>query len=425
MLAPPQRGLIVGMALYGDLSHDSRVRRVAATLARAGHRVSVVCLADDGNHDDLPEGVRVVVRRPTHAGVLPGRPSPFLDQAAGRLASVGLRVGWIADYARNLRAWGRQAVDACGRVDVWHLHDLTGLVAVAPRVGHGARVIYDAHELFLETGTALRLPWPLRRLLRAYEGRLVSGTSAVVTVNDELAAVLRQRYHPKRIEAVHNCPEVWAPPPKRPDVLRHSAGIPPRAPVILYHGALSPQRGVEQLMEAIRQPGLERVHLVLLGFGEKREDFMRAAASPDLDGRVHVIDPVPPSDLLPWVASADLGAMPIQASTLNHYLSTPNKLFECLAAGTPIVASDFPAMRRIICDNPGGPLGVTCDPSRPVEIAGSLLKLLRLNPADSEALRGRCLAAARDRWNWHAESARLLAVYEDLMREPGACARPD
>ncbi len=141
MLAPPQRGLSVGMALYGDLSHDSRVRRVAATLARAGHRVSVVCLADDGNRDDLPDGVRVLVRRPKRARVMPGTPSPFLDQAAGRLSSVGLRVGWIADYVRNLRAWGRQVVDACGRVDVWHVHDLTGLVAVAPRVGHGARVV--------------------------------------------------------------------------------------------------------------------------------------------------------------------------------------------------------------------------------------------------------------------------------------------
>ncbi len=253
----------------------------------------------------------------------------------------------------------------------------------------------------------------------------MSGTAVVVTVNHELAAVLRQRYHPKHIEAVHNCPEAWAPPLRRPDWLRDSAGIPASAPVILYHGALSPNRGVEQLMEAIRRPGLERAHLVLLGFGEKREDFMRAAGSPDLDGRVHVIDPVPPSDLLPWVASADLGAMPIQASTLNHYLSTPNKLFECLAAGTPIVASDFPAMRRIICDNPGGPLGVTCDPSRPDEIAASLLKLLSLDPSDAEALRTRCLSAAHDRWNWQTESARLLAGSADLMRETGARARPD
>src|SRR5664279_3615515 len=60
--------------------------------------------------------------------------------------------------------------------------------------------------------------------------------------------------------------------------------------------------------------------------------------------------------------------MPIQDSTLNHRLSTPNKLFEALAAGVPIVASDLPELRRIVMEDPAGPLGVLCNPTHPVTI---------------------------------------------------------
>jgi len=106
--------------------------------------------------------------------------------------------------------------------------------------------------------------------------------------------------------------------------------------------------------------------------------------------------------------------MPIQDSTLNHRLSTPNKLFEALAAGVPIVASDLPELRRIVMDDPAGPLGVLCDPTDPTSIAAAIEGLLGRPPDERAALRERCLGAARDRWNWETESARLVDLYADL-----------
>ncbi len=405
--------LRVGMALYGDLTYDSRVRKEARTLAQHGFDVTIACLAADDEPRDLPSNVKVLVCAADDRSVLPGQGNPFRSPIGARVR-LWVRGGrWLSKYASNLRAWGRSATAACGPVDIWHAHDLTGLAAVAPVVGKHVPIVYDSHELYLETGTALKLPKVGRVLLRYYERRLVSVVSAVITVNDEIAEVLRDRYQPQRVAVVHNCPDLWTPPPVRPNLLREAAGIPANAPVVLYHGSLGAGRGIEHLIGALRMPGLEKTHLVLMGSGPNRDAYVKASRDPHLP-RLHVLDPVPPSVLMSWVASADVGAMPNPGSTLNDRFSTPNKLFECFAAGVPVVASDFPTMRRIVVDNPEGSLGVLCDPSRGEAVTAALRSVLELGAAEAESLRQRCLAAAKSRWNWQLESSRLTAIYDEL-----------
>ena len=107
--------------------------------------------------------------------------------------------------------------------------------------------------------------------------------------------------------------------------------------------------------------------------------------------------------------------MPLQRSSLNHWLCTPNKLWESLAAGVPVVVSDFPVMRRIVLDDPAGPLGAVCDPSDPSAIAAAVASLMELPTDERTALRSRCLQAAHERWNWEGESARLVDLYAELL----------
>lgn len=407
--------LRIGMALFGDLTFDSRVRREAATLALAGYEIRLVCLEGAGSAPDLPTGVEVLQRRPTATRALPGIANPYLSRAGYRALRLARRLWWPVDYARNLRAWGALAIEAAGPVDAWHLHDFPGLMAIAPRVRRDVPIVYDSHEIFMDAGTARQLPGPARTLLRAYERRLVRRVAGLVTVNESLAQVLGHRYRPRRTVVVHNCPSRWTAPTTEPGLLRMAARIPADAPVVLYHGKVGRERGIEELLAALLEPGLERVHLVVLGPGERRDVYETLMADDRFGGRAHILDAVPPDELLSWVAEANLGAVLIQRTTLNHYLSTPNKLFECLAVGVPVVTSDFPTMRDIVLGDPAGALGTVVDPTDPAAVAAAIRSILDLDPRSEAELRARCRNAARDRWNWEVESARLVALYRELL----------
>jgi glycosyltransferase involved in cell wall biosynthesis len=403
------------MALYADVTFDSRVQREADTLSGAGHEVTIYCLSGTA-----PPGARytVVAHRPGRSSVLPDGSSPFLKQTDGPLwARLARRIEWVFGYLRNVRAWGRWAVSSAGEADVWHAHDLTGLMAVGPVVRTHARLVYDSHEIFVETGTAARLPRPLRRILSAYEGRLARRAVALVTVNERYGEVLKRRIRPRRTLIVRNCPPRWTPPSEPSSQLRVAAGVPAPKPLILYHGAFARHRGIEQAAEAILEPGLETAHLALLGFGGIRPELEALVRDPRFGGRLHLVDAVAPGDLLEWVSGADVDVIPLQHSTLNHYLCTPNKLWESLACGVPVVVSDFPSMRPVVLDEPAGPLGAVCDPADPSSIAMAIRALVDMPAAQRVALRARCLEVAHSRWNWETESAKLLELYAGLHAE--------
>ena len=402
------------MVAYGDIRFDSRVQREAISLAAAGHDVTVACLAAGGAFQSLADrGIRVL-EVPAGAGaVVPGTPSPFRARGASFGSRAVGRVRWLVGYVRALRRWGRTLVGT-QHPDVWHVHDFTGLAAVAGRLRPGTALVYDVHDLFVETGTAALLPGPLRTAIRFLERRLVRRVDLVVAVNNAVAELFKARNSPRQMIVVHNCPPVPTADIAPSDRLREAAGIGTTSPVILYHGLLSLNRGLDVLLKAILDVRLERAHLVLLGYGSLLEPLRREATLDVYGGRVHVLDAVPPGELLALVASADVGSMAMPHDSENLYRSTPNKLFECLAAGTPVVVSDFPAVRGIVADSPLGQLGRTCDPADPGDVARALAEILDLPPAERLQLRRACRRAAVERWNWEAEVKPLVEAYGRL-----------
>jgi glycosyltransferase involved in cell wall biosynthesis len=467
------RRLRVAMYVAKDTSRDTRVLREADALAAAGHDVVLVALLSDGSpqptEERRPSGVRLVRiprgdslsrwRTVQRRAAYPWRargtlargvavdvrsgPSGWLRAGAKALAAV-VALPWIAyrvvaygllgdrlpglrrhgqlDYVMTWRlsvyGWARVAATVAPDADVHHGHDVKGLVAaVAAAKGTPALVVYDSHELYPESGLHARQGPFARWWLRSLERRLARHAVALVTVNRTLEAILRNNLGITRSVVVHNAPPRWIPPDPAPDLLREHLHLPPEARIALYHGAFAPDRGLRQLADAILEPGMDDTHLVFLGYGRLRDELAERAAAPASRGRIHLLDAVPPDDLAAWVASADVGVMPNQPVSANQRLSTPNKLFESMAVGLPIVSSDFPERRRIILDDPAGRLGAVCDPTKPEAIAAAIRSIVDLPIAERAALRSRILQAAHERWNWETESARLVALYEELAAE--------
>jgi len=401
------------MALYGDLTHDSRVIREADTLAAQGWAVRVYSLAGSPPAGSAFESVAIT---PDGASVLPDGSSPYLRPSTGsRLARLRARVIWAAGYARTVRAWGQTIISAEGDVDVWHAHDLTGLLAVGPMVRRPTRLVYDSHEVFLESGSATRLPATVRRALQKYERHLTQKAEALVTVSDSTAAILGRRLRPAEVVVVRNCPPRWTPAADDPLRLRAACHLAPDDPIALYHGGFIPERGIEMLAKALLEPGAERIHGVLLGFGPMRDQLVALAAEERFGGRLHVLDAVPPEDLLGWVFGADVAVMPIQPTTFNNRIGSPNKLWEALAAGVPVVVSDLPEMRRVVLEDPQLPLGATCDPTSAASIAAAIRVIVERPAGERAALRRRCLDAAHRRWNWESQGEGLVTLYRRLL----------
>jgi glycosyltransferase involved in cell wall biosynthesis len=152
--------------------------------------------------------------------------------------------------------------------------------------------------------------------------------------------------------------------------------------------------------------------LVLMGFGNLESHYRELAASSRYAGHVHVIDAVPPQELLLWSASSDVMVMLYQPSTENHEHVTPQKLWEAMSAGVPVVASDLPGFRSIV---PVVDCGVLVDPTDPAAVRAGIRSLLDLGPDGLRAVGDRGLAAAHETYNWEAQFEVLDAVYARLL----------
>jgi glycosyltransferase involved in cell wall biosynthesis len=104
--------------------------------------------------------------------------------------------------------------------------------------------------------------------------------------------------------------------------------------------------------------------------------------------------------------------MAIQPTTLNHRYTTPQKLFEALAAGVPVVASDLPGMADIVRASDAG---VLCDATSPDSIAAAIKEVLDQPPAELAAMRERASLAARETYNWDRQVTTLFELYGRLL----------
>jgi glycosyltransferase involved in cell wall biosynthesis len=174
--------------------------------------------------------------------------------------------------------------------------------------------------------------------------------------------------------------------------LRTLASLAPDLPLVLYQGFLKPGRGCMPLIEAARSvPGCA---VVFMGEGGLRDELERAAKSYGLSERVRFVGMAQPDELLDLTADADVGVCLIEPLTESLRLSLPNKLFEYVAAGVPVLASPLPEIERVV---QGYDVGLTAPPADTSAVAEALQRMT----SD---------AAARSRWS--ANCVRVLTDFD-------------
>lgn len=346
----------------------------------------------------------------------PAEPATTGSDAPARTAPVGLpahlRTG-IAEAAAAswgpvslVSYWARASARMLAlRPDTVHANDANTLVpALVARVLAGSGIVYDSHELW--TARNVRQD---RRIAPAVEALIerigIRASDAVITVSPSIARWLQDAYRLDRTPfLVRNVP-VAGPIPRREDGrLRELAGLPPETRVIAYGGAITTARGIEETLRAL--PGLPAdVHLVMLGFGEPSylAALHRLACSLGVQERVHVVGPVRPHEVSAALADGDVAVVHIRPIVLSYRFALPNKLFESVRAGLPVVAADLPDLSAAVAELGAG---VSVDGEDPAALGAALLQVLE----SPETYRAAARAAAPG-LTWERESEQLISAH--------------
>jgi glycosyltransferase involved in cell wall biosynthesis len=398
------------LAVPGRRGHGRR--RLAGALRRArtvpadGTNTTTGAAPLDDGLAWVPDGLR---------GTPVGRPLRAV-KAAGHAARRTFVDPFLLFPLRPM-GWAIALDEVAEPADIWHGMWAGSLPALERlRDRFGGRTVYDSRDVYMRSRGFERMgPWkaPFARM----ERRWARSADAVLTVNETYADMLAEQFGIARPPVVRNTPARYTVPDPPPDLIRARLGIGPETRVVLYQGGLLSDRGIEQGMEAILE--VPDAVFAVMGVGSPTPAITALAASERMRGRVRFVDPVPPDQLIDWTASSDVMLMAIQPTSWNHRFTTPQKLWEAIAGGVPVVASDLPGMadvvRKLDC-------GVLVDPTDPMAIARGIRAIVDAPPDERAAMRARTWRGGQERYNWEHETQTLLALYNEVMARPAGRA---
>lgn len=393
-------------------------QRLAEILAGAPTGAAADSASADGDADQGIDSVRATApSKPTDS-----RRAGFATRVVRRLARPGRRaIRWLSNppwmhpimlFPLRPLGWAIPLEELTEPADIWHGMWAGSLPALSRlRARHGGKTIYDSRDVYMRSRGFERLG-PFKAPFAWLERRWARQADAVLTVNDAYADLLAQQLGVPRPPVVRNTPNRYVRPEPPPDLLRERLGLAPDTRVVLYQGGLMSDRGIEQGMDAIL--AVPNAIFAIMGFGNRRDEIVALGTSARYRERVRFLEPVAPDELLDWTASADVMLMAIQPTSTNHQFTTPQKLWEAIAAGVPVVASDLPGMAEIVRELD---CGVLVDATSPADIARGILAVLDAAPGDRAAMRDRAWRGGQDRYNWESQLDALFGLYRNLLED--------
>ena len=385
-------GSVICHVVYARYPADPRVRREAEALIRNGWDVDLICLRgpEEKIHETV-EGVRVTR--------LPLRPIR------------GSRMRYIYQYCLFflLAAACLVTKQIWRRYDTVHIHSMPDflILAALPSRMFGSKVVLDLHESMPELYLARfvdRERSALHRLTLVAQRASCLLATRVVTVNDQIAALLQRRgIAPWRVCVIENAPD-W-----RPIDSQAPTGD-SRAPyTIVVVGGLNQERDVELVIEAASEVArLVPTRWRFIGYGDSSYvDALHSKVEELGLSETITIEPEVPSRAVPaLISESAIGIVSYVRNPLTK-IATPNKAYEYATAGKAMVVADLPALKSLL-----GNTATYYEPSNARDLARSVLTLL--NDDDLRFRMGQDARAHIATHAWPVMEMRLIRMYESM-----------
>ena len=429
--ARPRAVILVG----NPVRPYSRAIRIGRTLTAEGYDVEIAATTEPGAPLEERDGDLVIRRYPpigpfaslaaTYRWESPAARRPPLRTRIVRAIRLG-PASWVL-WPHTVRGWWAALAKELAPADLYHACGTLPIAAALAarardrRAGRPSKVICDVIDITLESNNVLGMPPIVRRWLARRERVWARAADGHTTINEALADRAVARWGlPRRPAVVPNYPEPWTPPPRLPGVpppdrIRAVTGLPAQTTICLFWGRLGPYVGLDAAAEAVLL--VPDAALVLIGFGRGWEASVARDRDPQFVGRHFTLPAVHPDELASWVVSADMALCTLPPLSFNQRHAAPNKFFEAMAAGTPIVLGpDLPVMEDILRRED---LGVVAASMRPADIAAAISAVLDRSPSERGAWRERIATTARSRYSWPI-AANAYRVLLDGLRSPGS-----
>ncbi len=269
-----------------------------------------------------------------------------------------------------------------------------------------SNLVYDSHELFCEVPELQTNPTK-KKIWKRLEQWIFPKLKHVFTVNDSIAKIYTDEYKVD-VKVVRNIP-LLSSQSKIQVQSKANLGLPGDKRIIVLQGAgINIDRGAEEAVQAMQY--VKDAILLIIGSGDVIEVLKQMVDELSLQDKVKFIGKVPFEKLLQYTHHADLGLTLDKDTNINYRYSLPNKLFDYIHAGVPVLASDLIEIKNIILQYA---IGDCIDNHEPQHIADKINHIL----SDEETLqlwkKNTKIAAAN--LNWEKEEQQLIAVYKGLL----------
>ena len=311
----------VANIVLNDFTNDSRVLKTSNSLIQFGYKVTVVAMHGKGLVEkEMIGDINVDRVKLTSRSWPKYKPIQLLKY-----------------FEFVCRAFWRYQ-----NVDVIHCNDLNTLPVglLIKLVGKRVKVVYDCHEYETEMNGLKGFEQKVKKIV---EGLLIRFSDRVITVSDSIADEYVRLYGIAKPSLVLNCP------PNQQiaeyNIFRETFGIRKDQHIFLYQGGLSEGRGIEILLEAFEKVCSDKNVLVCMGYGPLKNLIEEKS---DLSNNIYYHPAVSPQVLLKYTSSADYGIAYIEDTCLSYRYCLPNKIFEYMMAGLPVLVSNLYEMKRLV-----------------------------------------------------------------------------